>query len=92
MDDRDDIYIIDKVDNVDNIEEGGLKKVKKVETNHKEISSEGEEWMASLRLKVEGEQGSTKLLSLLSEITETPNSHGNLSLDFTRKKLRKCIF
>ena len=36
-------------------------------------------------------QGSTKL-SLLSEITESPNSHGNYSLEFTRKKSRKCVF
>ena len=49
-----------EVDNVDNIEEGGLNKVKKVETNHEEINSEGEEWMASLRLKVEGEEDEEK--------------------------------
>jgi len=35
------------------------------------------------RAKRAHRQGSTKLLSLLSEITETPNSHGNFSLEFT---------
>ena len=38
------------------------------------------------------QQGSTKLLSLLSEITETSTSHGNFPCEFMHKKPNKCIF
>ena len=38
------------------------------------------------------QQGSTNLLSLLSEITETPTSHGNFSWEFRYKKPKKCNY
>ena len=36
-------------------------------------------------------QGFTKSLSPLSEITETPTSHGNFSLKFTRKRQKNMF-
>ena len=42
--------------------------------------------------KVGWKQGSTKLLSLLSEIIETPKSGRNFSLETTRKQLKQVDY
>ena len=68
-----------EVDRVVNLEEGEVNKEKKEEKKNKEIDSEGEEWMAALRLKVEGEEEGKEVEE------ETVESHELV----TRKKRRR---